>query len=63
MISGGASGAGASGASSGGSGPTVTWTASDYVSRKWSRWPIPNPVSLSLPHPMSDTDGATIATT
>lgn len=35
----------------------MTWTASDYVSRKWARWPIANPVSLGLPHPMSFRDG------
>jgi hypothetical protein len=38
-------------------GPHVTWTASDYASRKWARWPIPNPVSLALPHPMAFSDG------
>jgi hypothetical protein len=27
--------------------------ASDYINRKWARWPIPNPPSLSLPNPMS----------
>jgi Protein of unknown function (DUF1566) len=31
--------------------------APDYVARKWARWPIPNPPSLSLPHPMSYTVG------
>jgi hypothetical protein len=30
----------------------VTWTATDYISRKWARWPIPNYLA-GLPHPMS----------
>ncbi len=41
-----------------GSGGTATWTAGDYASRKWARWPIPNPTSLGLPHPMSLSDVA-----
>lgn len=36
-------------------GDTVTWTAGDYASRKWARWPIPNPPAMNLPHPMSYT--------
>jgi hypothetical protein len=31
----------------------VIWTATDYISRKWARWAIPNPSSMGLPHPMS----------
>jgi len=38
------------------SGAMVTWTASDYISRKWARWPIPNPVVTTLPNPMSYTE-------
>jgi hypothetical protein len=50
----GSAGSGLGGADA--SGDVVTWTASDYASRKWARWPIPNPVSLGLPHPMSFVD-------
>ncbi len=40
------------------SGSTVDGgVAPDYVARKWARWPIPNPPSMSLPHPMSYTVG------
>jgi hypothetical protein len=28
----------------------------DYVSRKWARWPVPTPASMGLPHPMSYVD-------
>jgi hypothetical protein len=48
--------AGASGGSADaaiGDGGTVIWTATDYKSRKWARWPVPNPPSLGLPNPMS----------
>ena len=51
----GSGGAASGGAGAGGAGGGVTWTAADYASRKWARWPIPNPPSLSLPHPMSYT--------
>jgi hypothetical protein len=36
----------------------VIWNATDYRSRKWARWPIPNSPSLNLPHPMSYTETA-----
>jgi hypothetical protein len=57
--SGGASagGSGGGGVSAGGAGATVTWTATDYASRKWARWPIPNSPTLNLPHPMNYTEG------
>jgi len=43
-------------------GGTVIWTATDYVSRKWARWAIPNPPSMGLPHPMSYTAGSDTVT-
>jgi hypothetical protein len=46
----------------GSTGDTVTWTATDYVSRKWARWPIPNPQTLNLPQPMSYTAAADTVT-
>ena len=39
-------------------GGTVIWTATDYVSRKWARWAIPNPASMALPPAMSYTAGS-----
>jgi hypothetical protein len=53
--SGGSIGTGGGVGAGGSTGGTVTWTATDYISRKWARWPIPNPQTLSLPHPMSYT--------
>jgi hypothetical protein len=59
-VNGGAGSAGAPGGGAG-SGDTSTWTATDYASRKWARWPIPNPATLKLPHPMSFTaEGETV---
>jgi hypothetical protein len=59
-----ATGGSATGSTTGGGSSTcwtgewTTWTATDYVSRKWARWPIPNPVSTGLPNPMSYTETA-----
>lgn len=39
--------------SGGGEGSMVLTPLTDYVSRKWARWPIPTPPTLGLPHPMS----------
>lgn len=52
------SGAAASGGGTGrgGNGATATVSLTDYISRKWARWPIPNPPSLGLPNPMSYTE-------
>jgi Protein of unknown function (DUF1566) len=58
-----AGGGGANGGdTNGGAGGGVTWTAADYASRKWARWSIPNPPSLSLPHPMSYTVSGDLVT-
>jgi Protein of unknown function (DUF1566) len=38
------------------SGATVTQANADYTSRKWARWPVPTPPSMSLPNPMKYTD-------
>jgi hypothetical protein len=59
MNNGGSTTAGSGGGSVGGS---VSWTATDYASRKWARWPIPNSPSLNLPHPMGYTDGTDTVT-
>ncbi|MGC4087682.1 MAG: DUF1566 domain-containing protein [Polyangiaceae bacterium] len=54
-----AGGNGSGGSSAGASsstcwtGATVAYTPSDYVSRKWARFPIPNSTASGLPHPMS----------
>lgn len=37
-------------------GATATAANTDYVSRKWARWPVPTPPSMTLPHPMTYTD-------
>lgn len=55
--SGGVFGAGGEDGTGGESG-TISVVLSDYVSRKWARWPIPNPPSLGLPNPMSYTQTA-----
>ncbi|MFZ5890477.1 MAG: DUF1566 domain-containing protein [Myxococcota bacterium] len=48
-------GAGNAGENTCWNGPTVTWTASDHISRKWARWPMPNSPASTLPRPMSYT--------
>jgi hypothetical protein len=54
--SGGGGTAGSAGSSSCYSGATTTLANTDYVSRKWARWPVPTPPSMNLPNPMKYTD-------
>lgn len=46
------------GSGAGGNATTVSVPLTDYVSRKWARWPIPTPPPLGLPNPMSYTETA-----